>query len=120
MLEKFAELVRLDHKKGSMIMKIAFNFKYFMACMVTLATIITIAIFIKVEFVRHHFGDILIVLFIYYFIRIFLRNRIKFLWLNIFAFAVLVEAMQYWGLVYKLGLGDSRLARVIIGVTFDW
>ena len=101
-------------------MKIAFSFKYFMAFMILFAAIVAIALFVEGGFIRNHFGDVLIVIFIYCFIRIFLRNRIKLLWLYIFAFAVLVEFMQYFGLVYMLGLGHSQLARVVIGVTFDW
>ncbi|MCL2873328.1 MAG: DUF2809 domain-containing protein [Defluviitaleaceae bacterium] len=101
-------------------MKIAFSFKYFTASMIFLIVIVLIALFVESGFIRNHFGDILIVLFIYCLMRIFLRNRLKFLWLYIFAFAVLVEIMQYFGLVYMIGLGHSQIARVVIGVTFDW
>jgi len=81
---------------------------------------LVIAMFIGGGFIRHHFGDILIVIFIYCFVRTLIRNRLKWLWLYIFAFATFVEFMQYLGLVYMLGLGDSQLARVVIGTTFDW
>lgn len=101
-------------------MKIAFNFKFFMAFMFLFAAIVAIALFIETGFIRNHFGDILIVVFIWCFIRIFLRNELKWLWLYIFIFAALVEFGQYLGLIYMLGLGHSQLARVVIGVTFDW
>jgi len=105
---------------GAWKMKIAFSLKYFITFMILLAMIIAIALFIEGGFIRNHFGDILIVVFIYCFIRSFIVGRVRFLWLYIFAFAVAVEFMQYLGLVYMLGLGHSQLARVIIGVTFDW
>jgi len=92
---------------------------FWLATIVLLVAIVVIAVFFEGGFIRNHFGDILIVLLIYCFIRCFTRRRIRFLWLYIFAFAVLVEVMQYVGLVYLLGLGDSQLARVVIGVTFD-
>ena len=101
-------------------MKIAFSFKFFTAFISFLIAIVLIALFIETGFIRNHFGDVLIVLLIWCFIRIFLRGQIKLLWLYIFAFATMVEFAQYFGLVYILGLGHSQLARVIIGTTFDW
>jgi len=101
-------------------MKLKFSIKYFTAFLTLLALITAIALFTQSGFIRNHFGDILIVIFIYCFIRTFIANKIKHLWLYIFAFAAFVEFMQYFGLVYMLGLGHSQLARVVIGVTFDW
>ena len=101
-------------------MNIKFSIKYFAAFLILFAVIIAIAIFIEGGFIRNHFGDILIVIFIYCFVRSFIRNRLKWLWLHIFVFATFIEFMQYFRLVYMLGLGHSRLARVIIGTTFDW
>ena len=100
-------------------MKIRFSFKYFIAFVLLFITIAAIALFMSGGFIRYHFGDILIVIFIYCFIRIFIRNRLRGLPLYIFIFAVLVEIGQYFGLVYILGLGHSQLARVVIGTTFD-
>jgi len=99
--------------------KIRFSFKYFIAFVLLFITIAAIALFMSGGFIRYHFGDILIVIFIYCFIRIFIRNRLRGLPLYIFIFAVLVEIGQYFGLVYILGLGHSQLARVVIGTTFD-
>jgi len=39
--------------------------------------------------------------------------------LYIFIFAVLVEVGQYFNLATLLGLSDYKLARIIIGSTFD-
>jgi len=100
-------------------LKIAFNLNFFITFLILFATIVSIALFIEGGFIRNHFGDVLIVIFIYCFIRTFVRNKLKWLWLYIFAFATFVEVMQYLGLVYMLGLGHSQLARVVIGVTFD-
>ena len=100
-------------------MKLGFSLKYFIVFLILFAMIVAIAMFVTGGFIRNHFGDILIVMFIYCFIKIFLRNRIKLLPLYIFIFATLVEFGQYFNLVYLLGLGHSQLARIIIGVTFD-
>ncbi|MCL2204437.1 MAG: DUF2809 domain-containing protein [Defluviitaleaceae bacterium] len=100
-------------------MQFGFHIKYLAATVVLLAAIVAIALFIEGGFIRNHFGDVLIVVFIYTFIRIFVRSRWPWLWLGIFGFAAFVEVMQYFGLVYLLGLGDMGLARVAIGTTFD-
>jgi len=96
-----------------------FDYKYLLAFLLLLVSIVAIALFVPGGFIRNHFGDILIVIFIYSFIKIFVRKRIKALPLCIFVFAALVEIGQYFGLVYWLGLGHSQLARVVIGTTFD-
>jgi len=100
-------------------MEFGFNYKYLLAFVGLLAAIAAIAMFVPGGFIRHHFGDILIVIFIYCFLRIFLRGRLRLLPLYIFIFATAVEIGQYFGLVYRLGLGDSALARIVIGTTFD-
>lgn len=100
-------------------MKFGFNYRYLIAFSVILMAIVAIALFVSGGFVRYHFGDILIVILIYCFVRIFIRNRLKLLPLYIFAFAVLVEIGQYFGLIYMLGLENSQFARIVIGTTFD-
>ena len=108
-----------EEKHGKLDIIISINFKYLVAFLVLFAAIVAIALFVQGGFIRNHFGDILIVLFIYCFIKIFVKNKFKWLWLYIFIFATLVEIGQYFGLVYLLGLGHSRLARIVVGVTFD-
>ncbi|MCL2564810.1 MAG: DUF2809 domain-containing protein [Defluviitaleaceae bacterium] len=100
-------------------MKIGFSFKYLCAFLALFAAIAAIAVWVPGGFIRNHFGDVLIVIFIYCFIRTFIRNRLKLLPLYIFIFAFLVEIGQYFNLVYLLGLEHSQLARIVIGVTFD-
>jgi len=105
--------------KGVGVVKFGFSFKYLLAFLLLLAAIVLIALFVTGGFIRNHFGDILIVIFIYCFIKTFVRSRHKLLPLYIFVFAAAVEIGQYFGLVYLLGLGHSRLARIVIGTTFD-
>ena len=78
-----------------------------------------IAVFIKNGFARDYFGDILVVVLIYCFIKAFIRNDMKLLWLYIFIFAALVEIGQYFRLVDLLGLGDFSIARIVLGAAFD-
>jgi len=114
-----AHLKSHEKKYGETDIIISINYKYLLAFLILFAAIIAIALFVQGGFIRNHFGDILIVIFIYCFVKIFVKNRLKWLWLYIFIFATLVEIGQYFGLVYLLGLGHFRLARIVIGVTFD-
>jgi hypothetical protein len=100
-------------------MKIKFNYKYFCAFFVLFIIEVIIAIFAKDNFIRDHLGDVFVVILIYFFIKTFIRNEIKLLWLYIFIFAVLIEISQYFHLVDLLGLGQYRVARIILGSKFD-
>ena len=101
-------------------MKIGLNFKYLTAFIILFIWIVLIAVFVPSGFIRDHFGDILIVIFIYCFIKSFIRNEMKWLIPVIFVFAVLVEIGQYFNIVYHLGLYDITILRIAIGTTFDW
>jgi len=100
-------------------MKFGLNGRYLCAFVALLIAIVFIAAFVTNSFVRNHFGDILIVILIYCFIKSFVRNRMKWLPLAIFIFSVLVEVGQYFDLVERLGLAHIALARIAIGMTFD-
>ena len=99
---------------------LGFSWRYLLAFLIMLAAIIAIALFITTGFIRNHFGDILIVILIYCGVKIFICQYVKWLPLYIFIFATLVEVGQYFNLVYLLGLADFPLARIAIGMTFDW
>ena len=100
-------------------MKIKVSIKYLCAFFVVLTVEILIAVYAKDNFIREHLGDVLVVVLIYCFIKAFIRNEIKLLWLYIFLFAALVEIGQYFHFVDMIGLGDYKLARIIFGTTFD-
>jgi len=100
-------------------MKIGLSSRYLWAFLILFVVIVLIAVFVPGGFIRWHFGDILIVILIYCFIKSFIRNRLKWLPVYIFVFAVLVEILQYFNLVGLLGLEDFEIARIVIGTTFD-
>ena len=100
-------------------MKIKLDKKYLCAFIVVFIIEATIAVFIHDNFIRPYLGDVLVVVLIYCFIKTFVRNEIKLLPLYIFIFALLVEVGQYYNLAELLGLSDYRIARIVIGSTFD-
>lgn len=100
-------------------MKIRLDNKYLCAFIVVFMIEAIIAVFIHDNFIRPYLGDVLVVVLIYCFIKAFVRNETKLLPLYIFIFALLVEVGQYFNLAELLGLSEYRIARVIIGATFD-
>lgn len=80
---------------------------------------VLIALFVDDQFIRPYVGDVLVVIVLYTFIRIFVPEGVKMLPLYIFGFAALVEVLQYFKIVEVLGLGDIEFFRVLIGSVFD-
>ena len=79
-----------------------------------------IALFVRDAFVRPYLGDVLVVILIYALIRSLFKYSIRTVAVGVLLFAFLVEILQYFRIVEVLGLGDSTLARTIIGTTFVW
>ena len=93
---------------------------YLFATLVLLAIEVLIALFVHDNFVRPYVGDMLVVVVIYTFVRIFVPQKCRLLPLWIFLFAVAVEVLQYFEIVRLLGLSRNRFMSVLIGGTFDW
>lgn len=80
---------------------------------------VLIAIFVNDNFIRPYIGDMLVVVVIHCFIRIFLPERIKLLPLYIFFFAAAIEILQYINFVKLLGLQKNKIFSIMLGSTFD-
>jgi len=94
------------------------NLRYVLLFLIILGVEIVIALVVHDNFVRPHIGDVLVVIVIYCFLRIFVRAH-PLLPLWIFAFAAAVEFSQYFNLVSLLGIKNPVIA-TILGATFDW
>ena len=92
---------------------------YAVCFLVLLAAEIYIGMFVHDSFIRPYFGDVLVVILLYVFIRIFFPKKPRLLSLYIFIFAVLVEISQIPPLVDLLGI-KNRLIRVLMGTSFAW
>ncbi|MBE7070736.1 MAG: DUF2809 domain-containing protein [Ruminococcaceae bacterium] len=89
---------------------------YLTATLVLLAVEIFIGLFVHDGIVRPFIGDVLVVILIYTFIRIFIPEKVKLLALYVFIFSVIVEVLQYFRIVEVLGLQDNRFMSTIIGL----
>lgn len=80
---------------------------------------VLIALYVRDSFVRPYLGDVLVVVLVYSFVRIFLPTGIPKMPFYVFLFACFVEVMQYFQLADTLGV-TNRAARIVLGSTFDW
>ena len=80
---------------------------------------ILIALFVHDRFIRPYVGDMLVVVVIYTFLRIWIPDKVKRLPLYVFLFAAGVEVLQYFEIVKILGVEDNTFLRILIGSTFD-
>ena len=92
---------------------------YAMATMILLAIEVLIALFVHDSIIRPYVGDVLVVVVIYTFVRIFVPERVVLLPLYIFVFAVGVELLQLVNILDLLGLRDNGFFRVLLGSVFD-
>ena len=92
---------------------------YLLATVLLIAAEVLIALFVHDSFVRPYLGDVIVVVVVYCFVRIFIPEKVYLLPLYVFLFAVLVEVLQYFHIVDLLGLGNSTFFRVLIGGVFD-
>jgi len=88
--------------------------------MLLLLTEIAIAIFFKTGFIRHVFGDYLVVLLLYFFLKscISISNNILAGITLLVAFTV--ELIQLTPLLRIIGLENHSLANLILGNTFSF
>lgn len=96
-----------------------FNAQYFYLAVLLFLIEASIAIFLDDRFIRPLVGDILVVVLIYCFIKAFWQIQPITAALGVFAFACLIEGLQYFQLVDRLGLRDNRLIATVFGTTFD-
>lgn len=92
---------------------------YAIATLVLFVIEVLIALFVHDDFIRPYVGDVLVVIVIYTFLRIFIPEKVKLLPLYIFMFAAGVEVLQYFQIVKLLGLEDNRFLSVLMGTVFD-
>lgn len=94
---------------------------YGLAALLLFVIEVLIALFIRDRFIRPYGGDILVTLLICCVIRVILPRGYRLpIGGGVLLFAVLVEVGQYFGLVYRLGLGHIEFFRILIGTGFSW
>lgn len=70
-------------------------------------------------FIRHTFGDYLVVILLYYLVKSFFDIHYKKLAVGVLLFSFLVELLQAINFIELLDLKHNKIARLIIGTTFS-
>lgn len=91
---------------------------YMLFFMLLTAVEVFIAVFVHDLLVRPYLGDVLAVIDLYCFVRIFIPENVVLLPLYVFLFAAALEFSQLFHLAALLRL-RSRLFQVILGSSFD-
>lgn len=100
-------------------MSLIFNRTYFVYFLAILLIEILIASFIETGFIRSVFGDYLVVILIYCFIKSFLNIRSLSVALFVLIFAFTIELLQMAGLIYIFDLQENPVAHLVLGSTFQ-
>jgi len=97
-----------------------FHIGYFGLTAGLFLTEVLIAMYVRDDFIRPYFGDFLVVILMYCFIRTFAKLDMRLTVIAVLMFSYLIESLQYLNFVEWIGLGNSELARTLIGTSFAW
>ena len=97
-----------------------FQIKYFVLFLLLLVTEILIALYAHDRFIRPYFGDFLVVMLVYCFVKSFLSTPVIATGIAVLLFAYAIEVGQYFHLADALGLQPHSAWRMMIGSSFEW
>jgi len=90
-----------------------------LACAVFLLECLVATLFVPVHFIRGSMSDYLVVILIYFSIRIFYLAQPWRLATGVFLFATMIEIGQYYHLADRLGTAHRGLMRLLLGNVFS-
>jgi hypothetical protein len=99
---------------------LTFNKKFFLFAIILFVIEVLIALFVRDNFVRPYFGDYLVVILMYCAIRTFIKAPVINIAIGVLLFSYLIEVLQYFRLVDRIGLQDNLVAKTVIGYGFEW
>jgi hypothetical protein len=99
---------------------LTFNKKFFFFTILLFIIELLIALFVRDAFVRPYVGDYLVVILIYCAVRTFLKAPVLIVATGVLLFSFLIETLQYFHIVNRLGLENNTIARTVIGTGFEW
>jgi len=97
-----------------------FNLRFFLLSILFFVIEVLIALYVMDDFIRPYVGDYLVVMLIYCAVRTFIKaNPVK-IAIAVLLFAYLIEILQYFRIVDRLGLSGNPVAKTVIGYGFEW
>ncbi|NCD71147.1 DUF2809 domain-containing protein [Mucilaginibacter sp. R11] len=97
-----------------------FSWGYFVWVLLLLAAEAGIAVYIHDNIIRPYFGDFLVVILIYCFVKGLFKTPVTATVIGVLLFAYLVETLQYFHILNVLGLQNYKIACIIMGTNFSW
>ncbi|MEI9945468.1 MAG: DUF2809 domain-containing protein [Chitinophagaceae bacterium] len=97
-----------------------FHWKYFILFIIIFCIEILIAAYVNDQVIRPYIGDFLVVIMLYCFVRAFVNVSPVKAAIAVLLFSYAIEISQYYRLVYRLGLGHSKIAVIVMGSSFEW
>ena len=94
------------------------NKKYILPTLLLLGIEIIIAVWVTQVFIRGFLGDVLVVLLLFSFLKMFLKYSSETIALSVLLFAFSIEGLQLLNPVERLQI-NSEAIKIIIGSTFD-
>lgn len=97
-----------------------FNRTYFAFTIFLFLLETVIALFVHDNFIRPYFGDFLVVMLLYCFLKSFIKVSVWAAAGLVLLFSFAIEIAQYFNMVEKLGLEHYKIAKVVLGNSFAW
>ncbi len=101
-------------------MKLKVNRTYFFMAIFIFLIEIVIALSLKQGFIRHTFGDFLVVILMYCALRSFIKTKPIYLALVVLLIAFCVEFLQKTKFLEWLNLEYNAIAKLVLGSTFQY
>lgn len=95
-----------------------FNKTYFLFFIALFLVEASIAYFLKDGFIRHTFGDFLVVIMLYCFLKSFLNIQPFIIAIFVLCVSFCIEYLQYFNVLEGLGLENNSVAKLVLGNTF--
>ena len=96
------------------------NKKYILITLLLFLIELFIAVFIRDKFIRPFLGDVLVVMLLFSFTRIFYQGALKKIIIGVLFFSFLIEILQFFQFAEVIGFENNKIAKIILGSTFDW
>lgn len=97
-----------------------FSSRYFGVSVGIFVLLVIIAVFLNDKYIRPFVGDVLVVIWMFTFLKAFCRLAYKKLLIVVLGFSFAMELGQFVNVIELIGLQESQLARIVLGTTFDW
>lgn len=99
-------------------MTFMFSKIYFLWFLVLFGIEACIAYFLKTGFIRHTFGDFLVVIMLYCLLKSFIKSKAVYVGMFVLIISFCIEFLQFFNLLEELGLEQNKIAKLVLGKTF--